>query len=208
MVIIQGIYINLLILRKNVTVIYNSSDKYDLFAGHTHFRTSGIASYAVIFCSISKEIPIKYVKMAKLVDEYIYGFPTEKTFLFRYGIDTFEGDTYLDKVQSILNYDVKTLCEREQNLLLAQEQFNKSQEYTILGNKIHPVVGQSPIIDTFMLLSQPTGIGMLIRYENNKTYLSFRVSKESKLNAGELMTKFIGGGGSIDVIIPINELFQ
>lgn len=106
---------------------------------------------------------------------------------------------------------------RKTNLLIAQARVDNAREYTVLGLKISVAIGGSPIVDSCILLSKKTGVGMLVRYDEklSRTFVSCRVTEESGYNAGELMLRFINGGGSkpmgggsLPGILTLEELFK
>ena len=51
-------------------------------------------------------------------------------------------------------------------------------------HEVSVALGDSPIVLSCIKLAQKTGIGMLVRYKDNKTFVSCRVTKESGDNAG------------------------
>jgi hypothetical protein len=189
---------------KSVTVFYNESDNSD---DNDHIRLSarqgiGFASYVAEKLSL-----LPHMKIAQLLDEYNCGFPSEDTLNFQNGIYTLGDETNSDTerlmlvvrgVHTIEDVIKRGMEKRKQNLLIANDRLNKSEECTICGKQVLVAYGGSPIVDSCIVLSKKTGIGMLMRHDKqtNITLFSCRVTQESGYNAGDIMNKFIGGGGS------------
>lgn len=213
-----------LAVAKSVTVFYNTSDTPD-DVEHLILKASpnrGFASYAVETANTeNKEL---LMKIAVWLDEYLYGFPSENSLKFQNGVYTLDAKTDVEKVKLIMNgtwaiedvLDVGAV-KRHQNLVVARERLEEAREYTVLGKKVLVAIGGSPIVDSCILLSQRTGIGMLVRYDQQKkrTFVSCRVTEASGEDAGAIMHAFINGGGSrpmgggsIDGILSLDELFS
>ena len=208
---------------KSVTVFYNTSDV-PSETPHTIVRAEsnrGFATYAVKKASVNDGL---LGDIAEWLDEYLYGFPSQQSLQFQNGIYTLDAPTDIEKLKLVIDgkHDIVDVLERgakkraEHNLVIAGERFAAAKEYTVLGKKVLVAVGGSPIVDTCLMLCKPTGIGMLVRYDEEKqrTLVSCRVTEESGENAGTIMQQFIGGGGSrpmgggsVPDILTLDELF-
>jgi hypothetical protein len=193
----------------SVTVYYSESDIDET----SHFLTykvvisSGFASWMAQQLCIKDEL---IIKIAKYLDEYAYGDPSEDSLCFQTGLYTIDKPKDLDKVASISSIqnveDVIALgkSKRIANLRVADQRVKSSKELTVtVDNKPYKAlvsIGDSPIVDTCLLLAKKStqGIGILFRYDMsaNKTFVSARTTKESGINAGQLMKSLVNGGGS------------
>lgn len=214
-----------------VTVFYNSKDTPDT-CEHTIIKfkpCTGICTFVSQF--LLKTHP-HYNFLKKILlnfDEYIYGYSQEESLNFQNGFYELEGNN-TQKINKLIDHpeiynEIIELGKkrREKNLIIANERLISSKIYKFNGISIRVSEGESPIIDSCQLLAtgneniKGTGVGLLVRwnFDLNKTFVTCKTTKESGLNAGELMHQFIGGGGSestgggsICGIYTINQLFE
>lgn len=194
------------------TVFYNSSDfpeflkngspSYSIIIGTEH---RGFLSWVIRYLHIKED----YIRlMGRYLDEYLYGYPSEESLRFQQGVYSIQRETDLEKILTIKSVaDVEDAIEvgsikRFSNLRHAKQRLTTAYVYPIRydGRLISATVsiGDSPIVDTCILLAEHTGVGILFRYDlrNNKTFVSCRTTEKSDIDAGKLMKQFIGGGGS------------
>ena len=195
----------------DVTVFYNASDDVISHDGYTVVRgtsTSGFLSWTVNKLNVT----LPYVcRMADLLDQYLYGWPTEEALCFQNGIYTIDKPDDLGKLLSVLSdADIDAIIvagrtKRIANKRIADERVKKSSVYTfnVNGTKYRAAIsiGDSPIVDTCIALAVQTGIGILLRYDlaAEKTFMSIRTTRESGIDAGKLAGDLVGGGGSMSM---------
>ena len=198
---------------KDVSVFFNESDELPKACNYACFKASkgqGFTTWTLDQTNYDEEHQ-HVAKIAEYLDEYLYGFPSEEALCFQNGVYTIDKPTDLEKILTIQgSEDIKSTIlrgkqKRTSNLRIAEQRAKCAAMFLFTlddGDQFEALVtiGDSPIVDTCILLSEmsPTGIGMSFRYDvkNGKTLISMRVTKESGLDAGLLMSKYIGGGGS------------
>lgn len=198
---------------KSLTIFYNSGDTID-DGNHTIIKASpntGFATFMLGFISP----PTRYCRIAQYLDDYYYGFPTKESMIFVNGVhaiaksnslpetdcSTVEMIPLMNDFYSIKNIEEAGTAKYKKNLAIAKSRLENAKQYSILGNMATVAIGGSPIVMTCLLLADVTGIGILVRHDEkqNRTYLSCRTTESSGINAGDLMRRFINGGGSHNV---------
>lgn len=195
---------------KSVSVFYNSSDSVIVAEGYKALLGTeywGFVTWTAGVLTIQED---HVLKMAKYLDEYLYGYPSEKAMCFQNGVYVVDQDNDLDKLLTIKsNEDVETTISKGKEKLVANRRIAdqrlkcaKSLTFKAGGDTYTALVsiGDSPVVDTCLLLAEKasSGIGMLFRYDlsTGKTFISTRTTKESGVDAGILMKKLVRGGGS------------
>ncbi len=188
--------------------------------------TTGFLTWTVEQLEIKDET---ILTMARYIDNYQYGYPSEEALCFQNGVYCIDKDTDLDKILTIKSLDdinlvlINGKTKRISNLRLAEQRLKCSKQLSLkIEDQTYNVlvgIGDSPVVDTCLLLANKSsnGIGMLFRYDllNNKTFISTRTTEMSEVNAGVLMKKLIGGdgtksmgGGSIQGLFFPEQLFS
>jgi hypothetical protein len=194
---------------KEVTVFFNTSDLDDQQPDHKFITAeplSGFLSWTIQQLGIVESCT---VQIAKYLDEYLYGYPSEESLCFQNGVYTIDKPSDLERLLTIQsNKDIESTIakgkkKRVANLRIAQQRLEASKQFIVyFDGKPYPAtvaIGDSPIVDSCILLAQQTGIGILFRYNlaAKKTFLSCRTTKESGIDAGHLMKQLVNGGGSV-----------
>ena len=192
-----------------VAVFYNQSDSVPAVP-HKFYSSGdwkGFCFWTIGWLSIQDPV---VQKIAFYLDEYLYSDPSDEALRFQNGIYVIDRPTDLEKLLTIKTEDdmeatmAKGKEKRVSNLRIAEQRLKAGklitfkvleQEYTAMVS-----IGDSPIVDTCLLLAKnsPSGMGILFRYDlaSEKTLLSTRVLRTSGLDAGKLMKSLINGGGS------------
>lgn len=208
------------ILKQNcnsLTVYYNSYETPDEEEHDYHIgkKERGFASFSIKFNYDKLEnIEGAYDSLsnvAELIDEYIYGFPSEASLDFNAGVyglsDTISN---IEKVALVTNgkISIEDVIKRgkevrDSNRSVIKQRVKLSQGVTLCDGKykVKVCLGDDNICDTCIALAKETGIGMLIHYdtEKKKTIVFCRVSSESGYTAREIMKEYIGGDGTISM---------
>lgn len=142
--------------------------------------------------------------MARYLDDYLYGYPSEESLCFQNGLYAIDKDDDLDKILTIKsNEDINAIIakgreKRINNRRISGQRLKCVKQLTFkAGDETYSALGDTPVVDTCLLLADksPSGIGMLFRYDINtgKTSISTRTTKESEVDAGLLMKNLVEG---------------
>lgn len=160
--------------------------------------------------ALSKVIPNPITfKICQFLEEYLYGDPSEDSLNFQNGIYCLDGRTDQEKLESIQDMaDIRRVLEkgserRIANKRTAEHRLTTAVPITIKldGSEYKALVaiGDSPIVDTCIVLAQnsPDGFGILYRYDlfANKTFMTCRSTTTSKVHAGKYAQEWSGGSG-------------
>src|SRR3972149_7826399 len=157
-----------------VTVIYNSSDVPE---DGIDFKIShnGFASYAVskMDCTADE------ITIATLLDEYSLGLPSTASLNFQQGIHTLEGLSNQEKLLKIIEKQISIAeviergrTRRAESSSIIDDRVSSAKIFVIDGNEVSVSVGNTSIVESCVKLAQRTGIGMLVRYneEQDRTF--------------------------------------
>lgn len=229
-VLIAGGYYNksmkpILEAAKSVFVFYNSSDE-PAREEHKFYQIEHADGFATWTANkVGIDASDFHFKIAKYLDDYQYGYPSEEALCFQNGVYVIDKSTDYEKLMSIGNIEQVIEAGRQKrisNMRIAEQRLKGALEFSVLVDKpcgALTAIGDSPIVDTCLLLAEKSkgGIGFLFRYDlaKNKTFISCRVNEQSGLDAGKIMQKLVGGGGSkpmgggsIDGLIFPGEFFS
>ena len=148
--------------------------------------------------------------IAQYLDEYLYGYPSDESLCFQNGVYVIQQPTEVEKILTVKTEDDITRVleqgriKRINNLRIAIIRLGNATEiaFTLRGvsHSALVVIGDTPIVDTCLLLAEKSqgGLGIMFRYdlEKKRTMISARATKESGIDAGQLMKALVKGGGS------------
>ena len=205
----------------SITVFYNNSDKINEEVDHIIIKASENKGFCTYALRVIEPLYFSSLmgKICEHFDDYLYGFTTEESIFFQNGVYCLEldkkgGFDYLFSIEyeKIIKMGKEKMKE---SIEIAEKRVEEAVVKDINGHEVSVALGDSPIVLSCIKLAQKTGIGMLVRYKDNKTFVSCRVTKESGDNAGLLMSEVMNGGGSkamgggsIDGILSIDQLFE
>lgn len=198
-------------------VYYNSYETPDE-EDHIYYtgkRERGFASFAVKFnYELLENIKGSHdllSDVAELIDEYIYGYPSEASLDFNAGVyglsDTISS---IEKVALVTTkrISIEDVIKRGKevrgnNRSVVRQRVKLSQGATLCDGKykVKVCLGDDNICDSCIALAKETGIGMIIHYntEQRKTIVFCRVTKESGYTAREIMKDYINGDGTLSM---------
>lgn len=202
---------------KTLTVFYNTSDNPDT-VDHIVIKANfgeGFATYAVSIVDATNilfDAPRVFgdrkqhvLKIATYLDEYLYGFPSEASLEFQNGVYTLPLSTDTENLSLVLYgaHSIESVLDRGRekrkiNKMVAQARLDNCRTFKLWDLDVQVAIGGTPIVDSCILLAEKTGVGMLVRYDQEKqrTLVSCGVTESSGLDAGKIMAKFVNGGGS------------
>lgn len=239
-VLIVGSYYNGFISKikgqcNKLEVYYNSYEsqdeddvEHDSYKGdpYTGFSTFSVKFNNAKLREMDEESYNILSNISRLIDDYIYGFPSEESLNFNAGVHGLSNEiSNIEKLALVTNkkISIEDVIKRGKenrgyNLPVIKQRVKLAQRATVCNDKyqINVCLGDDNIFDTCLALCKETGIGMIINFdtEQRKTNVYCRVSKESGYKACEFIKEYLGGTGtltngnaSVEGLLDIYKLF-
>lgn len=219
----RGAMSPILDVARRVTVFLNSSDhlephpKLEVLRASIDSNAFGFASFCVAACQADGREPTApnypaptgdVPRVARFLDEYLFGNPSEEALCFQNGVYTIDRPTDAEKIRTLLTPADVDRCvangrpKRVSNLRIAEQRYKATVTISFrYGERdVRAVlgVGDSPIVDTCLFFAQKADVGMLFRFDvsQRRTFVSAISNAASNLDAGKLISDLFGGGGS------------
>jgi len=178
---------------------------YDLAEEYRGFSTYAVKTNASRLENVEEGSYLLFLKISNLIDEYIYGFPSEESINFNAGVHSLSSEiSNIEKVALVSNKKIsidETIRRgketRSYNEPVVKERIKSSKQTCLLDKyNVNVCLGDDNIGDTCIALAEKTGIGIIINYNSEQkiTVIFCRVTKESGYNASEIMKEYSPSG--------------
>jgi hypothetical protein len=142
-------------------------------------------------------------KIGEMLEEVVYGFPTEDSLNFYNGITTLSNTlSEMDKLALVTNkaVDIDTVKKRGMDARafhfpVIQERKKSAKDSRICDKyTVCVCLGKDNVLESCQALSEKHGIGFLMHYDTDRkgTHIHCGVSKTSGLDAREVLKDYIG----------------